>query len=74
MFLKECRTGHLIEILSLQDLFNPCHTTIIGRYHAGEEMQDAGEFAKQGLVFPSNEALPKCWNDANYRAHGQAQS
>ena len=38
-----------------------------GRYHAGEEMQDAVAFKKSDLVFPSAEPLPRCWTDPRYK-------
>ena len=67
MFLKDISSGHLVEILSLNDLFNLHHDTVIGRYHWGEEIQDPERFAKTGLAFPSGEPLPKCWTDPHYR-------
>ncbi|MCB1863915.1 MAG: acetyltransferase [Chromatiales bacterium] len=67
MFLKHRENGHLVEVLSLADLFNPNHPNIVGRYHYGEEMQDAEKFGKSALVFPSGEALPQCWRDVHYR-------
>lgn len=67
MFLKQLATGDLVEVLSLNDLFNPAIKEVVGRVHAGEEMQDATTFAKSGLVFPSGESLPGCWVDAHYR-------
>ena len=68
MFLKE-KEGHLVEVLSLNDLFNPNHETVVGRLHFGEEMQDPEKFAKSDLVFPSGETLPQCWMDVHYRDH-----
>ena len=67
MFLKHRETGRLVEVLSLRDLFNPIHATLVGRYHAGEELQEPETFAKSDLVFLSDEALPKCWVDVHYR-------
>jgi hypothetical protein len=67
MFLKRKTDGHLVEVLSLNDLFNPNHKTVVGRLHYGEEMQDADSFAKTELLFQSGEALPKCWVDVHYR-------
>ena len=67
MFLKESSSGHLVEILSLNDLFNPLHPKLVGRYHHGEEVQDAEKFAKSDLEFPSGEPLPLCWLDSHYR-------
>ena len=40
MFLKHAKNGKLVEVLSLMDLFNPNHTQLVGRYHAGEELQE----------------------------------
>ena len=67
MFLKESATGRLVEVLSPNDLFNPIHKGLVGRYNAGEELQDPETFAKSGLVFLSGEALPRCWTDVHYR-------
>ena len=67
MFLKEIRTGELVEVLGLSDLFDPFKSGIIGRYNAGEEMPDPKMFEKSGLSFCSDEALPRCWMDPDYR-------
>ena len=67
MFLKHKISGKLVEVLSLRDLFNPLHATLVGRYHAGEELQDPESFEKMTLVFCSGEDLPKCWTDVHYR-------
>jgi hypothetical protein len=67
MFLRQKNTQKLIEVLSLTDLFNPNHSTVVGRYHAGEEMQDPEKFPKAEIEFPSGEALPRCWLDSHYR-------
>jgi hypothetical protein len=48
-------------------LIDPCQEAITGRFHAGEEMQDAATFAKAELCFPSDEPLPQCWVDSHYR-------
>jgi len=73
MFLKHAESGKLVEVLSLLDLFNPNHGDLVGRYHAGEELQEAEKFAKTGLMFPSGEKLPQCWIDAGYRESGHYQ-
>jgi hypothetical protein len=70
MFLKQISTGNLVEVLSLNDLFNPNHGALVGRYSAGEELQDPEKFPKSDLQFPSGEALPRCWLDAHYREQG----
>jgi hypothetical protein len=67
MFLKQKKAGHLVEVLGLNDLFNPARTSVVGRLHYGEEMQDAETFPKTDLLFPSGEALPQCWLDVHYR-------
>jgi len=67
MFLKQQATGDLVEVLSLSDLFDPSQVHLSGRVHVGEEMQEATQFEKSALVFPSGEPLPKCWVDAHYR-------
>ena len=67
MFLKQKSEGHLVEVLSLNDLFNPVHPTVVGRSHYGEEVGEPEKFPKTNLKFPSDEALPLCWLDAHYR-------
>ncbi|MGX2042132.1 acetyltransferase [Methylocaldum sp. MU1018] len=67
MFLKLKKNGHLIEVLSLNDLVNPTHKNVVGRLHWGEEMQDPEKFPKTELTFPSGEELPVCWKDVHYR-------
>ena len=67
MFLKETATGKLVEVLGLRDLFNPIHEELVGRYNAGEELQDPDKFKKAELEFLSGEALPRCWIDVHYR-------
>lgn len=67
MFLKHVENGKLVEVLSLMDLFNPNHGGLVGRYHAGEELQEPETFAKSKLQFPSGESLPRCWMDVHYR-------
>jgi len=67
MFLKQAANDKLVEVLSVADLFNPNHADLVGRYHAGEELQEPEKFAKADLIFPSGEKLPQCWTDAHYR-------
>jgi hypothetical protein len=67
MFLMQKNTEKLVEVLSLTDLFNPNHAMIVGRFHAGEELQDPEKFTKADVQFPSGEALPRCWLDPHYR-------
>lgn len=67
MFLKDQRNGELVEVLGLSDLFDPFRDSIVGRYNAGEEMPDPMSFRKSELMFCSNEALPECWINPDYR-------
>ncbi|WNZ24065.1 acetyltransferase [Leptolyngbya sp. NK1-12] len=66
MLLQIKQNDTLIEVLDLEALISPTHSTIPGRIQSGQEEQDPEEFPKQDLVFPSGEALPKCWLDADY--------
>lgn len=68
MFLQHKRTSELLEVLSLDNLYDPCQGEIVGRFHCGEEMQEAERFSKSEVIFPSGEPLPRCWLDPNYRA------
>ena len=67
MFLKDKTNGDLVEILTLKELFDPCQGEVVGRYQQGEEVQDPEKLKKADLLFPSGEALPKCWIDPHYR-------
>lgn len=58
----------LVEILDFKQLCDPFCREVLGRIHAGEELQDAALQAKADLIFPSGEALPRCWLDANYQS------
>ena len=58
----------LVEVLSLQQLFDPFARTVQGRLHAGEELQDPAALNKSELCFPSGEPLPRCWLDPHYIA------
>ena len=51
----------------MSDLFNPIHGALVGRYNAGEELQDPDRFNKADLEFLSGERLPRCWTDVHYR-------
>jgi hypothetical protein len=68
MYLRDKRSGDLVEVLDAGALVDPCAAQFEGRFHAGEEMQDAASFNKSELEFPSGEALPRCWVDPGYRA------
>jgi hypothetical protein len=68
MFLKDKKSGDMVEVLDVAALIDPNTGEVNGRFHAGEEMQDPQGFAKADLVFPSDEALPRCWVDVGYNA------
>jgi hypothetical protein len=61
----------LVEVLDLRQLADPFAAAVLGRIHAGEELQDAHHFAKSELRFPSGESLPRCWCDPAYPHGGQ---
>jgi hypothetical protein len=69
MFLLHRPTQVLVEILELSDLFDPFKAEVLGRSHAGEELQDPALFPKAEMRFPSEESLPICWLDGHYREH-----
>jgi hypothetical protein len=61
MFLKERSSGHLVEVIDFDSLFDPDSQTFEGRSQVGEDDQDNELFAKSQVVFMSNEELPGCW-------------
>ncbi len=67
MFLKDNNSGDLVEVLNVAALIDPNSKTINGRFHAGEEMPEAQDFAKVNMSFPSGEALPQCWINPDYK-------
>jgi hypothetical protein len=67
MFLNERTSGHMVQVLSLDDLFNLYKNEIVGRYQYGEEVQEPEKLKKSDLVFLSGEELPCCWTDPHYR-------
>lgn len=67
MFLKQKSSGDLIELLEIQNLYDPFQQKVLGKCHAGEEMQDPETFLKSELIFPSGESLPSCWLDPDYK-------
>ena len=68
MYLRDKASGDLVEVMDLSAMVDPCVAELKGRFHAGEELQDPALYAKGDLEFPSGEALPRCWIDAEYRA------
>jgi|688.fasta_scaffold83673_2 cellulose synthase (UDP-forming) len=70
MFLRirHNEDSSLVEVLDLQQLFDPFATSVLGRLHAGEELQDPAALSKGDLSFPSGEPLPRCWLDPHYQS------
>ncbi|ATX80380.1 hypothetical protein Ga0123461_1974 [Mariprofundus aestuarium] len=67
MFVRNVSNGDLAQVVKQGELTDPNSTSVTVRYHAGEEAGDPVSVEKSGLVFPSGEALPKCWLDPHYR-------
>ncbi|GAM74388.1 hypothetical protein JCM19241_5584 [Vibrio ishigakensis] len=68
MFLKERKSGDLVDVVDMTNLSNLFHDSVEGRFQAGEEQQDPQLFKKSDLVFMSGEELPRCWTDPDYRS------
>lgn len=66
MFLFHKPTQTLVEILTIEKLFNSCANEVTGIMHAGEELQEPDSYLKSEMIFPSGEALPRCWLDLHY--------
>lgn len=69
MFLTDLKTNGLIQVMDLNEVFDPFRSRIHGRTQAGEDTMDEGDFEKGQLTFPSGEPLPRCWTDSQYRRH-----
>jgi hypothetical protein len=67
MILQAKDSGSMVEVLDIKELINPATDAIKGQDQLGQEEQDPTSYKKSNLVFPSGEALPRCWLDANYR-------
>ncbi len=67
MLLKNKENGTLIKILDTEELIDPSRSEVKGKVQEGQEEQDAEDFSKEQLIFPSNENLPRCWLEANYQ-------
>ena len=68
MYLRDKKSGDLVEVLDISAMVNPSEQQLQGRFHAGEELQDPEAFRKEALEFPSGESLPRCWIDVAYRS------
>ncbi|MEJ2655121.1 MAG: acetyltransferase [Acidihalobacter sp.] len=67
MFLKQCTSGHLVEVIDQAALFDPHSENFRGRLNIGEEIAYEEDFAKSYVCFLSGEAFPRCWIDTHYR-------
>ncbi|UPM50874.1 acetyltransferase [Synechococcus sp. A10-1-5-1] len=67
MFLKTRDDNSLVEVMELKQLFDPFAPQVLGRLHAGEELQEPGDLLKSDLIFPSGEPLPRCWLTPHYK-------
>jgi hypothetical protein len=70
MLLQDQETGDLVKVVDVDRLVNPSESDVPAMIQAGQEEQEPEPFAKSSLVFPSGEALPRCWMDVNYRNQG----
>ena len=63
MFLRVLHDddSSLMEVLDLTQLVDPFQSQVLGRLHAGEEVQEPQPWPKAQLRFPSGEPLPSCW-------------
>lgn len=69
MLLQHQPSKMIMEVLEIADLYDPNITKVLGRFHAGEELQGPEPFTKSHLQFLSGEALPRCWVDSHFREH-----
>lgn len=67
MLLKNKRSGSLLEVESIDDLINPLAAELVAQDQAGQEEQAPERVPKQDLAFPSDEPLPRCWVDPNFK-------
>ena len=67
MFLQHKKTGHMIDIVQPEQLFDLYQSHIEGIDQVGEEAQDIEQYQKTELQFLSGEDLPECWLNPNYR-------
>lgn len=67
MYLRNKTNNDLAQVEKLAELTDPNLKSVVLHYFAGEEMGETMRVNKSELVFPSGEALPKCWLDSHYR-------
>lgn len=69
MFLRDTKSGDLVEVMDVTQLSDPNLESLKVTYHAGEEKGDPVSLKKSVLSFPSGESLPVCWLDPHYRVN-----
>ena len=67
MFLKHVPSGDLVEVLDLPAVIDPSSPNVRVREYINDQLQRPDNIPKSELVFPSGEALPRCWIDSHYR-------
>ncbi|MDO6705870.1 acetyltransferase [Photobacterium sp. 1_MG-2023] len=67
MFLKESRTGDLVDVVDMASLTNPFKRHVTVQFQSGEDLAEPVILEKQQLAFPSGEGLPECWVNGYYR-------
>jgi hypothetical protein len=61
MYLITKENGHLVEVLDISALVDPCRDEMPGRYPLYGGKQRAVVLKKTTLSFPSGGPLPDCW-------------
>ena len=69
MFLKEARTGDLVDVVDMESLTNPFSKRVTVQFQSGEDLAEPVSIDKHDLSFPSGENLPECWINGYYRVH-----
>ncbi|GAB6260651.1 acetyltransferase [Photobacterium sp. CCB-ST2H9] len=67
MFLKESKSGDLVDVVDMASLTNPFKRHVTVQFQSGEDLADPVMIEKQHLAFPSGEGLPECWINGYYR-------
>ncbi|MCW8330217.1 acetyltransferase [Photobacterium sp. SDRW27] len=67
MFLKEARTGDLVDVVDMSSLINPFSENVTVQFQSGQDLAEPVTIDKHDLAFPSGEGLPECWVNGYYR-------
>lgn len=65
MLLKQKSNGKLVEVIHLEQLFSLFEDEVLVR--DTEQAAESVCLKKAELLFPTGEALPRCWTDPHYR-------